>query len=120
MKSIVKTFIGTSALSLFLVSASFAQDGSAMQDDTYQDNTELTQPQEQPALQDEQAKTSIAKEELPAEVNDAIQGSEYAEWTVAEAYEVKEGEEKEYEVHFANPEGELEKETFTKNGDVAK
>lgn len=149
MKNVVKSILGASALSLFLVSASFAQDAQSsvdgqtpdvyteddsytpdgtMQDGTAQDGTATQQEgieseTEGQLAQDgemtqEENKVAVEKEELPVEVADAINDSQYADWSVSEVYEVTDQEEVVYEIHFANPEGQVEKESFTKNGET--
>lgn len=144
MKTTVKTIIGTCAFTLFFASASFAQDTAPLEDtrnndqtypgtETTQDtkaqegieaqdnNNSNTQPQlGQNAQQGDENKTQIAQEELPSEVSTSIEEGQYAEWTVAEAYEVDKKGEKMYELHFETPEGEIKKETFNKNGQVAR
>lgn len=128
----MKSILGTSALTVFMVSASFAQDAGTMQDeqttetyqeDTYestQDGVESQDPQLGQTAPEQQAenKTQIAQEELPAEVSDALEQGEYADWTVAESYEIDEQGEKMYEIHFQTPEGQDEQETFKESGEV--
>lgn len=126
MKTTIKSFFSAIALSLFVISASFAQDAGTMDDaSTTQDGTYSTQDgmetqDTQGQLEQNENKTQIAKEELPEDVTTAIEESEYAEWTIAEAYEVDEQEETVYEIHFQNPQGQTEKEKFKKSGEIAR
>lgn len=130
MKTLLKSMFGAFALTMFVASTSFAQDAGAMQDDqasdTYtqdgmetqgtQDQLGQTSPQE-----GEENKTQIAQEDLPEEVSNALEEGEYANFTVAEAYEVNsQTGEKEYEIHFQTPDGQTEKETFSESGEVAR
>lgn len=128
MKTVIKSMLSAGALSLFLVSASFAQDAESSMDaqteDTYTQDETYTQDGTQDAMDTEGQlnqkgnKVAVETEELPIEVTDAIQDSEYAEWSIAEAYEVSDKEETMYEIHFENPEGQLEHETFKRDGEV--
>lgn len=131
MKTIMKSMIAAFAIMMFAVSTSFAQDAGAMEDeqstDTYsQDGSSegtITPETQDPQLgqttpEQGENKTEITKEELPTEVSDAIGQGEYAEWTVAETYEINEQGEKMYEVHFETPEGQVEQETFKQSGEV--
>lgn len=132
MKTVIKSIFSALALSMFIVSTSFAQDtqtdDASMQDDTYQqddryttqDGMETQDTQDPAQANQNENKTQIAQEELPTDVTEAIENSEYADWTVAEAYEVEEQDETTYEIHFENPQGQTEKEKFRKNGEVAR
>lgn len=129
MKTIMKSILSAFALTMFVVSTSFAQGTGSVQDgtETYshdQDGMETQDTQnqlDQTENEQNEDKTQIAQEELPHEVSTAINEGEYAEYTVAETYEVKsENGEKEYEIHFETPEGQTEKETFNESGEVAR
>lgn len=122
MKTIMKSILSAFALTMFVVSTSFAQDATTQNQST-QDGMETQDNQDWQTSTEQQNedKTQIAQEELPNEVSNAINEGEYAQFTVAEAYEVKsENGEKEYEIHFETPEGQTEKETFNESGEVAR
>lgn len=69
-------------------------------------------------------KTEITPSQLPAEVKDAIMNGDYAQWNIEKAYKItytpEEGDEAkvEYEVHFANDQGQKEIEVYDEEGEV--
>lgn len=136
MKTIFKSILSTLALVLFVVSTSFAQGG--VQDPSYSHDADKESYEDASATSDaaeignddevqlgqdmqvEENKVEITQEELPQEVTNSLNEEQYSDWVVSETYELKEEGEKLYEIHFETPEGEMEKETFNENGQVAK
>lgn len=143
MKTIMKSILSVFALTMFVASTSFAQDADINQDaqtsDTYTQDEHMTQDQQDYTTQDgmenqdtqgqlgqttpeqgDENRTQIAQEELPSEVSNSLEEGKYADFTVAEAYEIDDQGEKTYEVHFETPDGQTEQATFNESGEIAR
>ncbi|RED99841.1 hypothetical protein [Marinoscillum furvescens] len=103
MKTTVKTIFSAAVLSFFVASATIAQSGA---------------PITEQGIEQQSTKAEIDKNKLPAKVSRAIANSDYAQWEIHKAYRVIKDGETMYEVQFKNDQGQVEKQTFDKEGDT--
>lgn len=139
MKTSIKSIFGAFVLSSLLVVPSFAQDGAITRPQDQQDQTEMEQEdnwkveqqgkeqgEEKPGelgnqqLGQEEGKTQISPQTLPAEVTESIATGDFSDWRIAKVYKLEESHnrEAEYEIHFEDPQGNVETEMYNKEGKV--